>query len=140
MIMVKVSERPRVTKGERQFYVPPRGRDRSRSESPASITSLDCELSQLEVKQPVQEYRQRFLEHSADSSVGYNVYDKEVIREQMKREQVECEARERGVSQPLQGYREKFAEYSACSKDKKEWEKEEAHIQEQLKPMLEMKQ
>ena len=35
MIMAKVSERPRVTKGERQLY-----------ESPPSITSLDCELSQ----------------------------------------------------------------------------------------------
>ena len=112
----KVSERPRVTKGERQLYVPPGGRDRSRSESPASITSLDHELSQLEVKRPVQEYRQRFLEHSADSSVGYNVCDMErklaeswaqvveddrVIREQMKREQAEHEAREGGVSWPL---------------------------------------
>ena len=77
MIMVKVSERPRVTKGERQLYVPLGRRDRSRSESPVSITSLDHELSQLEVKQPVQEYRQRFLEHSADSSVGYNMCDKE---------------------------------------------------------------
>ena len=63
--MVKVSERQRVTKGERQLYVPLGRRDRSRSESPASITSLDHELSQLEVKQPVQEYRQRFLEHLA---------------------------------------------------------------------------
>ena len=75
--MVKVSEIPRVTKGERQLNVPLGRRDRSRSESPASITSLDCELSQLEVKWPVQEYRQRFLEHSADSSVGYNMCDKE---------------------------------------------------------------
>ena len=73
----KVSERARVTKGERQLYVLPGGRDRSRSGSPASITSLDHELSQLEVKRPVQEYRQRFLEHSADSSVGYNVCDME---------------------------------------------------------------
>ena len=155
MIMVRVSERPRVTKGERQLYVPPGRRDRSRSVSPASITSLDHELSQLEIKQPVQEYRQRFLEHSADSSDGYNVCDEErklaeiwaqvveddrVIREQMEREQAECGARERGVSWPLQEYRQRFAKYSACSKDKEEWEKEEAHIQEQLKPMLEMKQ
>ena len=108
-IMVKVSKRPRVTKGERQLYVPLERRNRSRSESPASITSLDHELSQLEVKRPVQEYRQRFLEHSADSSVGYNMYDKgrklaeswaqvveddRVVREQMEREQAECEARE----------------------------------------------
>ena len=68
------------------------------------------------------------------------VDDDRVIREQMEREQAECEARKRGVSQPLQEYRQRFAEYSVCSKDKEEWEKEEAHIQEQLKPMSEMKQ
>ena len=68
------------------------------------------------------------------------VEDDRVIIEQMEREQAEHEARERGVSWPLQEYRQRFAEYSACSKDKEEWEKEEACIQEQLKPMLEMKQ
>ena len=68
------------------------------------------------------------------------VEDNRVIREQMEREQAECEARERGVSWPMQEYRQRFAEYSAHSKDKEEWEKEEAYIQEQLKPMLEMKQ
>ena len=153
--MVKVSERPKVTKGERQLYIPLGGRDKSRSESPASITSLDHELSQLEVKWPVQEYRQKVLEHLADSSVGYNICDVErklaeswaqvvkddrVVREQMKREQAECEARERGVSWPLQEYVRIHVEYSAHSKDKEEWEKEEACIQEQLKPMLKMKQ
>ena len=71
MVMVKRSERPPVSKGEIQLHVSPgRQKDRGRSESPVSMKSLGQELSQLVARKPVQEFKQRFLDHAVGSSAG----------------------------------------------------------------------
>ena len=110
--MVKRSERPPVSKGEIQLYVPPgRQKDRSRSESPVSMKPLGQELSQLVARKPVQEFKQRFLDRAVGGSAGmpmsrpvYSMYETErklvessaqveaddrAAREQMEREEAE---------------------------------------------------
>ena len=113
MGMVKRSERPPVSKGEIQLYVPPgRQKIRSRSESPVSMKTLGQELSQLVARRPVQEFKQRFLVCAVGSSAEmpmsqpvYSMYETErklveswaqveaddrAAREQMEREETEC--------------------------------------------------
>ena len=110
--MVKRSKTPPVSKGEIQLYVPPgRQKDRGRSKSPVSMKPFGQELSQLVARKPVQEFKQRFLDHAAGSSAGmsrsqpvYNVIEAErklaeswaqveaddrAAREQMEREEAE---------------------------------------------------
>ena len=113
MVMVKRSQRPPVSKGEIQLYVPPgRGKDRSRFEIIVSMKPLGQGLSQLVARRPVQEFKQRFLDCAADGSAEmpmsqpvYNVYkterklaeswaqvvaDDRAVREQLEREEAEC--------------------------------------------------
>ena len=141
MVIVKRLERPPVSKGEIQLYVPPgRQKDRGRSISPVSMKPLGQELSHIAVRKSVQEFQQIFLDHAVGSSAEmsmsqpeYNVIiakrrlaeswkqveaDDRAAREQMKREEAEC---------ITQAKEEKAKQEAKC-------------IEEQLKPILEFKQ
>ena len=69
MIKVKASERPKVARQEVQLYQPPARRQRGRSECPSadvSMKPMDKGLSKLAAMKPVQEYKQRFLDHAQE--------------------------------------------------------------------------
>ena len=141
MIMVERSERPPVSKGEIQLYVPPgRKKDRGRSKSPVSMKPLGQELSQLATRKPVQEFKQRFLDHAVGSSAGvfmsHHEYNVIKAKRRLTESWKQVEADDRAAREQME--REE-AEHIAQAKEERE--KQEARcIEEQLKPILAAKQ
>ena len=139
--MVKRSERPPVSKGVIQLCVPPgRRKDRGRSESPMSMKSLGQELSQLAARKPVQEFKQRFLDHAAGSSAGMSmsqpVYNGIEAERRLAESWAQVEADDRATREQMESEEAKY-----ITQAKEEKVKQEAkHIEEQLKPILEFKQ
>ena len=139
--MVKRSKRPPVSKGEIQLFVPPdRQKDRGRSKSLVSMKPLGQELSQLAARKPVQEFKQRFLDHAVGGSVGMfrsqPVYN--VIKAERRLAEIwaQVEAGDRAAREQME--REEAQRIAQAKEEKVK--QETKHIEEELKPILEFKQ
>ena len=101
---------------------------------------LGQELSQLAARKPVQQFKQRFLDHAVGSSAGmsmsqpaYNVIKAE---RRLAESWTQVEAHNRAAREQME--REE-AEHITQAKEEKV-KQEAKHIEEQLKPILEFKQ
>ena len=134
MMKVKALERPKVGRQEVQLYQPPTGRQRGRSGSPTvdvPMKPMGKELSKLAVMKPVQEYKQRFLDHAQEEGHHLLTYEN-VLEESWEKTKTDNQVAQQGTER-------EEAQHISQQKEE-EAKKEVERIEAQLKPFAETRE